>query len=368
MIDHTDDGGEALRGEGEGVMRARPPSQRRFLLKVVTVVISAGVLLLAGIVILWLSAVTGPKRTVEVDPALKSTVAFGPWEERRGKDERGNAGVWMSSTIRPIGRERITPRDLQVDLYDAAGLKLESRGHISYPDLNSGETGQVQIRMDNAYRAVIHEDESVIEVREAAARIQSENNLKQISLALINYSDTNGGCLPPAAVYSQAGKPLLSWRVAILPFIEQVELSQRFRLDEPWDSPNNKPLLALMPKTYQFPKDIDLPSDHTVYRVFEGPGAAFEGRQGLRYPGAFLDGTSKTILVVEADRGVPWTKPDELAFDPNQPVTPVRGHFLSGFKVALADGSVRLIDQKVNERTLRAAITRNGGDIVGPDW
>jgi hypothetical protein len=207
---------------------------------------------------------------------------------------------------------------------------------------------------------------AVSRVSEAAARAHSANNLKQIALALHNYHDTYGR-LPPAAIYSRAGKPLLSWRVAILPFIEQQSLFQQFKLDEPWDSPNNKPLLAIQVLTYQFPRDIDLPPDHTIYRVFEGPGAAFDGPRGRSF-GEFADGTANTLLVIEADQGVPWTKPDELAFDPRQPVAPIKGHFANGFQAAMADGAVRLINRNTSETTLRAAITRNGGEILRPDW
>ncbi len=208
---------------------------------------------------------------------------------------------------------------------------------------------------------------AVGKVREASARVHSQNNLKQIALALLNYNDAYGR-LPPAAIYSQTGKPLLSWRVAILGFIEQENLYRQFKLDEPWDSPHNKPLGDLLVKIYQFPRDIGLPSNHTVYRVFEGPGTAFEGRRGQRIPADFPDGISNTLLVVEADQGVPWTKPDELPFDPKRPFAPIQGHWSGGFQVALVDGSVRLIKPGVSEPTLRGAITRNGGEILGPDW
>jgi hypothetical protein len=208
---------------------------------------------------------------------------------------------------------------------------------------------------------------AVGKVREAAARTQSTNNLKQMALAMHMYNDVYG-TLPTAASYSANGKPLLSWRVAILPFIEQQNLYMQFKLDEPWDSPNNKRLLASMPKVYQLPGDNHLPPDHTVYRVFEGPGAAFEGRTGQPLgPGGFPDGTT-TLLIVEADEGVPWTKPDEIPFNPKLPVPRIQGHWANGFMAAMADGSVRLIDKKVSEQTLRAAITRNGGDVLGPDW
>src|SRR5947209_4748780 len=116
-----------------------------------------------------------------------------------------------------------------------------------------------------------------------------------------NYHDTHGQ-LPPAVVYGADGTPLYSWRVLILPYIEQQELYQQFHLDEPWDSPHNRALLPLMPRTYAAPgrKARLLPPYHTVIHVFVGQGAAFEGREGLRLPGDFPDGTSNTLLFVEA--------------------------------------------------------------------
>ncbi len=115
---------------------------------------------------------------------------------------------------------------------------------------------------------------AVQKVRESAARMQSSNNLKQISLAIDNYEAANGN-MPAAAICDPAGKPLLSWRVAILPYIEQANLYSQFKLDEPWDGPNNSKLIAAMPKTYALPGDP--PADgQTHYRVFVGNGAAFD--------------------------------------------------------------------------------------------
>src|SRR5438093_7201056 len=84
---------------------------------------------------------------------------------------------------------------------------------------------------------------------EKEARQTSVNNLKQLALAMHNYHDTYGH-LPPAALKNKKGKPLLSWRVALLPFVEEDKLYKEFRLDEPWDSAHNKKLLAKMPKLF----------------------------------------------------------------------------------------------------------------------
>src|SRR4051812_18980293 len=117
-----------------------------------------------------------------------------------------------------------------------------------------------------------------------------------------NY-ESQYGRFPPAVVYGADGRPLYSWRVLILPYIEQSPLYERFHLDEPWDSPHNIQLLPEMPSSYAAPgrKKTLMPPHHTVVHVFHGPGAAFEGRDGISLK-EFQegDGTSNTILLVEA--------------------------------------------------------------------
>jgi hypothetical protein len=184
-----------------------------------------------------------------------------------------------------------------------------------------------------------------------------------------SYSDTHGR-LPPAVVYGENGTPLHSWRLLLLPFIGEDSLYEEFHLDEPWDSPHNIELLPQIPATYAPPpgKRWKVPPYHTVLHVFVGKGAAFEGPEGLRFPTDFPDGTSNTILIVEAGEPVPWTKPQELEFEPDGPLPDLRSLFNNGIRVGMGDGSMRWIGKDVSEKTLRAAITRNGGETLGPDW
>jgi hypothetical protein len=207
-------------------------------------------------------------------------------------------------------------------------------------------------------------------VRGAAGRVQSSNNLKQMVLAMHNMADANGGTWLPAAIYKD-DKPLLSWRVAILPYIEQDALYQQFKLDEPWDSPNNKKLLDKMPRVYMTEDQAEkaektLPTT-THYRVFHGKGAAFEGTKGLAFPAEFTDGTSNTIAIVEAEQAVPWTKPEELPFDPKKDPPKLGLKGATSFNAALCDGSVRTLNKDIDKDTLKALITRNGGEVVNPN-
>jgi hypothetical protein len=231
---------------------------------------------------------------------------------------------------------------------------------------------------------------AVQKVRDAAARTQDANNLKQVALGMHMFHDVNNGFPQAAAFRSPEGKPLLSWRVALLPYIEQQALYMQFKLDEPWDSAHNKELLRVIPRVYLQPGEQPDGTGLTRYQVFVGPGTIFE--EPLTKPGekplpgdlplflgkgtplrghpmnSIMDGTSNTILVTTADRGVPWTKPEDLVFDPRGPLPALSRRFPSGFNTAMADGSVRLVSFATSEQTLRNAITRNDGMPLGPDW
>lgn len=196
----------------------------------------------------------------------------------------------------------------------------------------------------------------------AAQRQTSANNLKQIALAMHNYHDTHNA-FPANAIYGKDGKALLSWRVAILPYIEENALYNEFKLDEPWDSAHNKKLLAKMPKIYAPVAGGNVAADATFYQVFTGPGTIFEGKKGLRLL-EITDGTSNTFLAAEAGEAVPWTKPDDLPFDPQKDLPKLGGLFKAGFHVAMADGSVRFIRRDFDPQALRLAITRNDGQVI----
>jgi prepilin-type processing-associated H-X9-DG protein len=209
--------------------------------------------------------------------------------------------------------------------------------------------------------------EAVQKIRESAKRIQDANNLRQFALAMHNYMDTYG-TFPANAVYDKNGKPLLSWRVQILPFIEQDALYKEFHLDEPWDSEHNKKLLEQMPKIFETVEGERKKGYLTRYQGFVGKGAFFDGTaKGLRIAD-ITDGTSNTIMIVEAAKGVPWTKPEDVPFDNGKLLPRLGGVFKGGFNVAMCDGSVRFISNKISETTLRAAVTTAGGEVLGNDF
>jgi len=205
---------------------------------------------------------------------------------------------------------------------------------------------------------------AVQSAREAARRAQCVNNLKQIGLAMHNYASANGG-FPRPAVTDKQGKPLLSWRVTILPYIEQQGLYNKFKLDEPWDSPHNQALLKEMPSTYLCPSRAQVEPFATTYQVFTGKGALFESGTDMRLA-AITDGTSNTLMVVEATKEVPWTKPDDLPFDPAAAPSFVGAgsSHPGGFDALFADGSVRFLKNTINLSVFRSLITRAGGEVI----
>jgi hypothetical protein len=204
------------------------------------------------------------------------------------------------------------------------------------------------------------------------ARMRSVENLQKIALAMRKYEE-NYNCFPPRAIYDKDGKPLLSWRVAMLPWLNENELYKQFHLDEPWDGPNNKKLLAKMPAVYQIP---GVGGETTsFYQVFVGGSTLFEsgpggsgGQNGTRgvIISSTTDGTPNTILAVEALTPVPWTKPEDLTYEDTGKLPALGGAFKDAIHVVFADVSVRCLYKSAPEADLRAAITRNGGEIFDP--
>lgn len=201
---------------------------------------------------------------------------------------------------------------------------------------------------------------AVGKLRMAAMRAQGQNNLKQIGLAIHNYHDANNA-FPPAAIVDKKGKPLLSWRVAILPYIEQDNLYRQFKLDEPWDSEHNLKISQTNIKTYMLPNmKYDKPGQ-TNYRVFYNNGAMFDWIKGNGFA-SVTDGLSNTWMVVESAEPTNWAKPDDFEFDPKKELPKLNDRFQGGFNVVFGDGSVRYY--KKVPKAAKELITRGGGEVV----
>jgi prepilin-type processing-associated H-X9-DG protein len=203
--------------------------------------------------------------------------------------------------------------------------------------------------------------------RSAAQRTQSANNLKQIGLALMNYHDANGQ-FPPAYVTDADGKPLYSWRVLILPYLEQSNLYQQWDKTKAWDSPENMALSNTILNVYRSPND-DGPPTGTNYFVVVGANTAFPPDKGIKMFD-MTDGTSNTITVIET-KGIPgnWAAPIDPSLDK---LTPQVGNLPGqiqpmhnkGTNVLMGDGSVRFLSETTNPQTIQNLLIRNDGNVI----
>ncbi|HWL10726.1 MAG TPA: DUF1559 domain-containing protein, partial [Planctomicrobium sp.] len=188
---------------------------------------------------------------------------------------------------------------------------------------------------------------------------KSHCNLGQFRLAFQNYVHDYGE-LPPAIVSDSDGKPLYSWRVLLLPYLDNEKLYKEFHLDEPWDSEHNLTLIPKMPGSYHIDWKwvVDVPPHHTVYRVFYGPGTLFEGGISLK---DCPDGLDSTLLLVEAGDPIPWSMPEDFKYHPDRPIH-LQGIFHKRTRGITLEGGYKYLPDDLPQSTLHALVTRNGGE------
>lgn len=288
-----------------------------------------------------------------MDAALKQAGAFaGP----------GGPGAIANIQLPPMDvlTKHLEPSRMSI-VRTQAGIEFYSKQ--TFPGSNIGASAPTMIAMTLP---------AVGAARGAARRAQSSNNLKQILLALHNFHDVNTK-LPAAHTLDKDGKPALSWRVMILPYIEQEQLFRQFHLNEPWDSDHNKQLIEKMPVTFRSPESKTEPGK-TNYLGLAGEKGIFVKAEGAARNGlamgigfaAVTDGTSNTAAVVEVDddRATIWTKPDDFEPDVDDVLKFLGNLQAGGFNMGMMDGSVRFIGNTIDRNVLKAIFTRNGGEAV----
>jgi uncharacterized protein (TIGR03067 family) len=186
--------------------------------------------------------------------------------------------------------------------------------------------------------------------------VVTRHNLKVIGEAIHGYVKEHGH-LPPAHYDDKTGRPLLSWRVEVCPFLEQSNVYSVFRHDEPWDGPTNRQVSGARLKVYTSLADNHPTLSITRYRVFEGKGTLFEVGEPLKLPKHEL--LASTVLVAESKATDIWSRPVELAYAADQPLPPLGGVVEGGFHVLLADGSVRFVKDGFNEKVFRQLVLRD---------
>ena len=235
---------------------------------------------------------------------------------------------------------------------------------------------------------------AVQKVREAAARISCDNNLKQITLGTINCADTYDGKLPPSiGPYVNANRDGTVF-FFILPFIEQDNLFKIASDDKGNASPWTNGVYTATIKTYVCPSDGSGGQQH-LYDGWLGTSSYAAnflalGTASARYPASFTDGTSNTIIFAERyqvcnQTPCAWaysgesewapafnyssvakfqTQPSQAVCNPALP----QGIHSGGLQVALADASVRNVQNTITPQTWYFACTPAGGEVLGSDW
>ncbi|HBO43847.1 MAG TPA: hypothetical protein DD670_07945 [Planctomycetaceae bacterium] len=221
-------------------------------------------------------------------------------------------------------------------------------------------------------------------VPEAQRSVTCVNNLKSIALALFNYHDAHG-CFPPTVVRDAQGRPMHSWRVLLLPYLDEDALYREYNFNEPWNGPNNRRLAARMPRVFQCPgAKKDLNQTRTSYVAVTGPGTLWpdSGRIAL---GQIADAPADTLLLVEvADSDIDWLEPRDMRLDAlvSRPASTTgvpsssrhKGRETYFFRstdrgglIALADGSIDFLAKPLSHEDLSALASIDGGETINWD-
>ena len=202
---------------------------------------------------------------------------------------------------------------------------------------------------------------------------QRKNDLKDLMLAIFNYQSSFGAYPPtneyPASYFDDSGKPKLSWRVYILPYLGDSALFNQFHLDEAWNSPDNLPLLAEMPDEFRS-RGLTLGSDLTGFQFVSGPQAYNPSATQRSSPTQVKDGLSNTIGLIETSPqlAVPWTEPTDFTFNPADPLASLRPYISDSILVAMLDGSVHSINPNMDPKSAAALMTWAGNDNVNNNY
>ncbi len=198
------------------------------------------------------------------------------------------------------------------------------------------------------------------EVYTAQKRTEAANNLRQQCLGCLNFESAYGHLPKSVMIHEKTGKKY-SWRIAILPFIERNDIYQKYDFSQEWDSPHNLEVTSEMPDFFRADSD-DKETTNTSFFLLTGPGGAYGKEENLTLAD-FRDGTSNTIMAIEAQRDVHWAKPEDIEIHPDQPLPDFGGYHDGGFNVVRVDGSVAFIPENVAEEYLRQMFTPSGGEI-----
>lgn len=242
----------------------------------------------------------------------------------------------------------------------------------------------VKIRLDATDRVVKQLATNVlapaiVAAQESAKRASKMNDMKQIGLAMLNFESDNG--FLPGSIVDKEGKLLLSWRVLILPYLEQQALFNELHLDEPWDSKHNMEVATRAAPDMYCREDRQIMTTY-LRPVYVGDDLSalksdpevieknFNGRRAFLEPWGryrdITDGTSNTIMVAEVapEHAVFWTKPEDWEVDRDDPLAKLRTYKREGFVTGYYDGAARFETFDIDPNLLKKLITKSGGEVI----
>ncbi len=284
------------------------------------------------------------------EPALEGGIKFLS-EQVDDANRPGPGGSLIEKFVVPSAAALLKNTKVTVD-----GMTVTASGDFPYTD----EVAKLVATLPKSFK---NERKSAV----------AKNNLKQLALGMHNIHDTYE-YIPGDIAPGGGDKPVAwSWRVQMLPYIEQNQIFSQLDTTKPWNDPANLKILeeTPMPKIFEHPGRT-APKGHTFFRVFSLPKNAKgtdtpffeEGKRGPKLQD-IADGTSNTLMIVEAGEAVPWYKPDVLAYDGKLALPQLGDKEGDSFLAAMGDGSVRTFKlSKLDEKTLRALITRAGGEVI----
>ena len=251
-----------------------------------------------------------------------------------------------------------------------AGAGLRPKTTESFEKTTSSGYPRVLVEADKSLGLLKSQPEAAastptqIPTLDDAGKNERIKQLKDVAIAMLNYQSAfrQFPVINQSSFYGADGKLQVSWRVHLLPFLEQRPLYDQFKLDEPWDSPHNITLIDKMPDVFRDPIDI-LGSNKTRIVTLIGPGTAFSKPYGPKYQ-EFIDGAACTLLIVSVggNNAIPWTKPDDLVFDVDSAVGCLGQLDSEAIFCARTDGAVQVLKSTIPPEIFRAFVSPSGGE------
>ena len=251
-------------------------------------------------------------------------------------------------TIDASAAERIT--DLIDNVLSLAGeLKSMIEVNVDVANVNLHATPETFFRLASTIAAP---------ARARATQMQKSNDMKQVMLAFHNYHSSEKH-LPPRAFTDSQGRPLLSWRVAILPYLEQAAMYRAVKLDQPWDSEDNRMISSTLIPTYGGDRSM---GSKTTIRAPVFPGSAWDGNGPPKTFRDIHDGLSNTIAIIDApaSAAIEWANPQPWEISVDDPMSDIFGDRQT-VMVGMFDGAViTLARETMTNEKLKAMLTISG--------